>query len=59
MAVCAKHMRTERARNDLTYATKTAVEGLSTDTITNANGQSFLTCQSNQLLNGSTPLSMN
>lgn len=42
MAVTAKHMRDERARNDLTYATKTSLEGYTTDTITHSNGQSYL-----------------
>jgi hypothetical protein len=42
MAVCAKHMRDERARNDLTYTTKTALEEYTTDTITHPNGQSYI-----------------
>ena len=38
MTVCAKHMRDERVRNDLTYATKTNLEEFITDTITHSNG---------------------
>ena len=33
MVVCAKHMRDERARNDLVYATKNAVDEIQSDII--------------------------
>jgi hypothetical protein len=59
-AVTAKHMRDERARNDLTYATKTQVDEIQSDIIVSGtNPQSFLMARSNDVLNGSTPLNMN
>ena len=36
--VCAKHMRDERARNDITYATKFSQDSKTYDTITHENG---------------------
>ena len=42
MVVCAKHLRDERARNDTTYATKNEFESKTYDTITHANGTSYL-----------------
>lgn len=59
MAVCAKHMRAERVRNDTTYTTKSELENYRSDVITHANGQSYLLAESSQILNGMTNLNMN
>jgi hypothetical protein len=38
-----KHLRDERTRNDNTYATKTSVDGIMSDTIVStSNGTSYL-----------------
>lgn len=56
----AKHVRDERVRNDLVYATKTEVSGLSQDTISSkTNNQSYLTAGATVIQNGLTPLDMN
>lgn len=47
MAVCAKHMRDERARNDTVYVTKTFLDDeYRADVITHPNGQSYLSAES-------------
>jgi hypothetical protein len=42
----AKHLRDERTRNDSTYLTKTTFENYVPDSITHANGSSYLVAQS-------------